>query len=194
MNLDVLYNCDYMVYKKNFDLPWDVISSDLEKYKDETRYLSSIMQDRGYNDNGQKITNEYKKFGYSEHNTKIWKTTNQQPKIDLEWEQAVIDELPLDHAVATLTRQDPGQILPWHYDRFFMLKRLFPNDTRPILRFLLFLQDWQIGHVLQVNNSMLTHWQRGTVVVWRPEQYHVSANIGLTTKWTCNITGFLRND
>lgn len=194
MNLDVLHNCDYMLFAKNLDLPWDLISSDLDKYKNEKLYISSLMQDYGYNDDGYKINNDFKNYGYTEHNTRIWKTTNLDPKINLAWENEVIDKLPLDHAVATLTRQDPGQILPWHYDRFFFLKKLFPNDTRPIIRFLLFLQDWEMGHVLQVGNSMLTHWTRGDVVVWRPGQYHVSANIGLTTKWTCNITGFLRND
>jgi hypothetical protein len=64
-------------------------------------------------------------------------------------------------------------------------------QARPIWRFLLFLEDWKMGHVLQVNNSMLHHWHQGDVVVWQPGTMHVSANIGLETKWTCNITGFL---
>lgn len=194
MNLDALSNCDYMRYKKSIVLPWTQIESDLVRYQKDTKYLTSIMEDHGHRDQGQQVTNEYRNFGYTEHNTCIWKTTNRDPKINLDWENQVIEQLPLDHAVATLTRQDPGQILPWHYDRFFMLKRLFPNDSRPIIRFLLFLEDWKMGHVLQVGNSMLTHWTRGDVVVWRPNQYHVSANIGLTTKWTCNITGFLKDD
>jgi hypothetical protein len=137
------------------------------------------------------LCKEYKKYGYTEHNTIIWKTTNINPILEFDWEKTIIQQLPLTHAIATVTRQDPGQILPWHMDRLFMLRKLYPNEKGTIWRFLLFLEDWQMGHVLQVKDTMLHHWKQGDVVVWHPGTMHVAANIGIEPKWTCNITGFL---
>jgi len=190
-----------MSFSKNFDsdlvfygqinLPWDQVAQDLETVATDTTRIHAIVQGNEYQAELAKLTSEYTRYGYTEHNTKIWKTTNSDTKLTFDWENAILEQLPLDHAVATLTRQDPGQILPWHQDRFFFLKNQYPEDTRPIWRFLLFMEDWKMGHVLQVGDTFLHHWHQGDVYVWQPGTPHVSANIGLTTKWTCNITGFL---
>jgi hypothetical protein len=188
MNFYKTFNND-ILHCGQVTLPWNQVEYDLESVKnDHSRDASIVSNDSEY-DNAQ--YNEYLQYGYNPHNTVIWKTTNTEPKLTFSWEKDLINQLPLDHAIATVTKQDPGQILPWHEDRFFMIKRLFPEDTRPVWRFLLFLQDWKIGHILQVNDTMLHHWKQGDVVVWQPQTMHVSANIGLETKWTCNITGFL---
>ena len=191
MNFNSNFKEDYILYR-NIDLDWDQVETDLATVaNDQTKLNSIVVQNEYVNDELNKLTSEYLKFGYTEHNTKIWKTTNGAVKITFDWEKDIIDQLPLDCATATVTRQDPGQILPWHIDRFFFLRKTYPDDTRPIWRFLLFLQDWKMGHVLQINDSVLHHWSRGDVVAFKPETEHVSANIGLETKWTCNITGFV---
>lgn len=192
MNFSKDFDNDF-VFFGNIELPWDQVDQDLDSVANDTTRLHAIVQGNEYQAELSKLTSEYTKYGYTEHNTKIWKTTNADPKLTFNWEQSIIDQLPLANAVATLTRQDPGQILPWHVDRFFFLKNQYPDETRPIWRFLMFMEDWKMGHVLQVKNSILSHWKRGDVVVWKPGEdgFHVSANIGLETKWTCNITGFL---
>ena len=175
----------------NIELPWNLVDQDLELYKDEQTMNWSIINNNIYQDNASQHQNEYLKYGYTEHNTRSWKTTNFEPKITLLWEHLIYQVLPLDHAVASVHRQDPGQILPWHMDRFYMLRRLYPDDKRPIWRFLIFLEDWKQGHFLQVKDSVLHHWRRGDVVVWQPGTEHLAANVGLEKKWTCNVTGFL---
>jgi|APCry1669189440_1035222.scaffolds.fasta_scaffold26482_2 hypothetical protein len=190
-----------MSFSKNFDsdfvfygqinLPWDQVAQDLETVATDATRTHAIVQGNEYQAELAKLTSEYTRYGYTEHNTKIWKTTNSDTKLTFDWENAILEQLPLDHAVATLTRQDPGQILPWHQDRFFFLKNQYPEDPRPIWRFLMFMEDWKMGHVLQVGDTFLHHWHQGDVYVWQPGMHHVSANIGLETKWTCNITGFL---
>lgn len=179
------YNCGKL------DLDWQQVKADLETVADEQSMNWSIIGNTTYNDDASKVQNEYVKYGWTQHNTKSWKTTNFDPKITFDWEQRVINQLPLDKAVATIHRQDPGQTLPWHYDRFFMLKRLHPDDPRPIWRFLVFLEDWKLGHFLQVGDSVLHHWQQGDTVVWKPGKEHLATNVGLEKKWTCNVTGFL---
>jgi len=190
MNFSKNFDTDFAFFG-NCQLPWSQVAQDLASVSTDVTRLNSIMQDNNSQGELSKITNEYAKYGYTEHNTKIWKTTASDTKLTFDWEKLIVDQLPLDRAVATLTRQDPGQILPWHQDRFFMLRRLNPDDPRPIWRFLMFMEDWKIGHVLQVGDSFLHHWHQGDVYVWRPGMHHVSANIGLEIKWTCNITGFL---
>jgi len=190
MNFTKHFDSDF-IFCGNIELPWDQVAWDLASVATDTTRLNPIVKGNEYHDELEKITSEYTKYGYTEHNTKIWKTTEKEPKLTFGWEQTILDQLPLDQGIATVTRQDPGQILPWHMDRFFMLRRLNPSDIRPIWRFLLFLEDWKMGHFLQVNNSMLTHWKQGDVYVWQPGTPHVSANVGFEIKWTCNITGFL---
>lgn len=190
MNFTPDFSEDY-IFCGNIQLPWDKVSQDLTYYADEQTMNWSIINNYAYQDGASAIQDEFLKYGYTEHNTRSWKTTNFEPKITLSWEQVICNSLPLDCAVASIHRQDPGQILPWHQDHFYMLKRLHPHDTRPIWRFLMFLEDWKIGHLLQVNDSLLHHWRQGDVIVWKPGVYHLAANIGLEKKWTCNITGFL---
>jgi len=183
---------------KFIDLNWEDVDYDLNLYSDDLLHMHSVVGlddnfSKTWNDDLVNITQEYKKFGYTEHNTKIWKSTNQVQRLVFKWQQRLIDQLPLDNPIVTLTRQDPGQILPWHYDRHFMLKNLYPDDKRMIARILVFMQDWKIGHVLQIHDDLLVKWKKGQAVIWHPDTYHVSANIGLETKWTCNITGFVND-
>jgi len=144
-------------------------------------------------DDLQSYQSVYEKFGYTSQNTRIWKSTNNGNRIKFDWEEELISQIPLDHAVVTLTRQDPGQILPWHRDRFFMLRNLYPDDKREIVRVLMFMQDWKLGHLLQIHRDVYTHWQQGEMIMWPSDTYHLSANVGFDPKWTCNITGFVND-
>jgi hypothetical protein len=191
INFDLSHKGSYQ-YCGRIDLPWEDVEKDLASYADEQTMNWSIINNNTYQDEASKLQNEYIKYGYSDNNTRSWKTTNFDPKITFPWENIIHQALPLEHAVIAIHRQDPGQILPWHLDRFFMLKRLYPKDKRPIYRFLMFMEDWKIGHILEIEDTILTTWKRGDVIVWHPGTLHLSANVGLEKKWTCNITGFLK--
>lgn len=182
------------------DLDWQAIQKDLIDYANDTVFTQAVVGfgdtfTQSWQDNLTTITQEYAKFGYNQHNTKIWKSTNNKTPLRFDWEENLLQQLPLDHAIVTLTRQDPGQILPWHYDRHFMLKKLCPEQPKQkILRILVFLEDWKTGHVIQIEDDIFSHWQRGQAISWHPDTYHLAANVGLEKKWTCNITGFLTDD
>lgn len=182
---------------KTIELDWDQVSIDLNKWRSDQTMTRCIVDNTvpwfSCHDNLQQYQSVYAKYGYTCHNTGIWKNTNVDPGIRFDWESALLAQLPLDRGVVTLTRQDPGQILPWHMDRFFMLRRLHPADTRMIARVLLFVEDWKMGHLLQIHRDMCTHWQQGDLWIWPPGTYHLSANVGLEPKWTCNITGFVND-
>lgn len=192
MNFTKKFNQDFVVYK-NLRLPWQKVLADLNLWKDDHSFSCSVVDEK----NSEKILNQklnvqsqdYNHYGYNSHNTKIWKTTNKKNKLTFDWEDKLCNQLPLIHPIATVTRQDPGQILPWHKDEFFFHKKNY-NFNGEIWRFLVFLEDWKVGHHLFVESSVLTHWKQGDVIVWKPESMHLAGNSGLEPKWTCNVTGF----
>lgn len=182
-------------YIKTVDLDWQQVETDLAQWANDTEYNQSIVNTTiAWDDKLASEAQRYAQYGYTEHNTRIWKSTNQKDPLEFNWESALVAQLPIDQGIATLTRQDPGQVLPWHVDKFYMLRRLNPDDPRMIIRFLVFFQDWDVGHLLQIGDEILYKWKRGDVYAWVQDTHHVAANIGLTPKWTCNVTGFLTDD
>ena len=193
MNFSKTFSED-IYYCGQMDLPRQLIDQQLQEYVDEqTRTFSLVRETMGEFCSAElyEKTNKYAEVGYTCHNTKIWKTTSSEQKLDFEWEKDVCDQLPLVNAVATVTRQDPGQVLPWHQDEFFYHKKFFASTDLEIWRFLVFLSDWKPGHFVQANDTVYHHWKFGDTIVWQPKTMHLSANVGLETKWTCNVTGHL---
>lgn len=197
MNFSKTFNDD-IYYCGRLNLPQVLVESQLKDFEsDHVRTASLIQPQAGVIDHiviDQRLNekqNKYKGYGYTSHNTKIWKTTNIEHKLTFDWEKQICEQLPLVNAVATVTRQDPGQILPWHQDEFFYHRKFYPDNTFEIWRFLVFLSDWKLGHFVQANDTVYHHWSFGDTIVWRPETMHLSVNVGLDVKWTCNITGHL---
>ena len=98
----------------------------------------------------------------------------------------------LDFATIACMKQEPGNTNPWHFDNYLgALKRanLEYKDIKKIRRYLLFLEDWDWGHILQVGNNVLSNWKAGDLYTWDSGIYHLSANCGISAKWTCQITG-----
>lgn len=181
---------------KILEFDWNAVNNDILKYQHNDDLLGSTVgpghkKPKDWQDDLYTIQQEYRQYGYTAHNTKIWKSTHYGNHLIFDWQDLMLSQLPLECGIVILTRQDPGQILPWHRDRHFLLRKLYPDDKRMIVRILIFMEDWKIGHVLQIHDEMLYNWKRGQAVIWHPNTYHVSANIGLEKKWTCNVTGFL---
>ena len=195
--LDKLATVNYMHYG-NIELPWEkyITECDLAVTENPTHWDHNVKtkdDSEVWNADYQLILDNmeiYRLAGYRETNTRVWKTTMTQPKITFPWEADIVAQLPINNAVATPTLQQPGNIMPMHVDNFVYLKKKAGEDAN-ILRFLIFMKDWQDGHVLQVGDSWLSHWNQGDVYVWHPTVRHVAINAGFTDKWTCNVTGVL---
>lgn len=195
--LDDLSKVDFILYG-NIDLPWEryVDDCDLAVRDNPTHWDHNVKtkdDSEVWNGDYKLILDnmdKYRQAGYRETNTRVWKTTMTQPKITFPWEPDIIKCLPISTAVATPTLQQPGNIMPIHIDNFVFLRNKLGKDAN-IVRFLIFMKDWEDGHVLQVGESMLHKWKQGDVYVWHPTVRHVAINGGLTDKWTCNVTGVL---
>lgn len=90
-------------------------------------------------------------------------------------------------------RMRTGTVMPVHqdlYKRYIELFDLQGKETT-IRRALLLLEDWQPGHYLEVNGRAYVHWRAGDVVEWVYDTPHMAANIGLTDRYSLQITGHI---
>lgn len=197
--LNDLKKVDYVKYK-DIKLDYSAIIEQCELAQQNfSECWSSLVYDHTepdiWDDAGAELFKKQQKdkeYGYTEHSTRVWKNIFKNPKLEFEWERDIIKELPFSQATSAVVLQPPGVVMPWHQDSYMYFKRIVsPELSNRLVRFLLFLKDWEMGQLLQIGNSMLTHWKAGEVAVWHPTVYHVAANVGFTNKWTCNITGVL---
>jgi len=90
-------------------------------------------------------------------------------------------------------RMSSGTILPNHQDTYKRYIELFGLENKPqsIYRAIVFLEDWASGHYLEIDNEPITKWAAGDVVTWQYDTPHLAANMGLTPRYTLQITGHL---
>ena len=90
-------------------------------------------------------------------------------------------------------RMSSGTILPVHQDTYQKYIELFnlAGQEKNIYRAIVFLEDWASGHYLEIDNRPVIKWKRGDVVVWQYDTPHMAANMGLTPRYTLQITGHL---
>jgi len=131
---------------------------------------------------------------FHEDNTRIrqlWFTAD-----DVDYE-AIGDQLGIDVKTISSILQPPGNVVTLHRDMFFRFKKDYPDDPRPKVRANIYLEDWQVGHVLQYRHNdewvSDTHWKAGQGYTWDSDILHLSCNAGLTDKYTLQVSGFLKD-
>ena len=101
----------------------------------------------------------------------------------------------LSEATSSLIKQYPGNIIPWHYDTHITFKNLIKKkkelSKKKILRYMVFLTDWDWGHYFCVGNNVVHQWKAGDIITWEPHIHHCGSNAGMTPKITLNITGLV---
>ncbi len=85
----------------------------------------------------------------------------------------------------------PGQLLPWHTDGYRRYSSANCVEPDQIIRIIVFLEDWQMGHISQVGDVVNTGYQAGDWMSWIGRTPHMAANIGHTDRYTLQITGVL---
>ena len=84
----------------------------------------------------------------------------------------------------------PGTYLPMHVDRFeHYSKANNIQDLSSIVRYVLFLEDSSVGHMLQIGHTVYYHWPAGLCVGWNHSTPHMAANLGGQDRYTLQITG-----
>jgi hypothetical protein len=90
----------------------------------------------------------------------------------------------------------PGCQLMWHFDTFATFVRfnnISQDSIDKVSRTAVMLKDWDRGQVLQIGNSVYTHWQAGDSFTWQGYQWHGLCNFGPSDIVLAQIT-FLNNE
>jgi hypothetical protein len=89
-----------------------------------------------------------------------------------------------------INKFEPGHISPMHIDQYPYYSQLHNlQDDNEIVRVIIFMQDWKNGHYLEVEDTGITNWKAGDWVAWDLNTPHIAANIGLTDRYTMQLTG-----
>jgi hypothetical protein len=93
-------------------------------------------------------------------------------------------------------RMDSGTILPVHRDKYVKYINLFnlQGKESTIRRGLILLEDWASGHYLELDNIPVVDWKKGDLAIWSNDTPHMAANMGLTPRYTLQVTGHLDED
>jgi hypothetical protein len=131
---------------------------------------------------------------YHEDNTRIQQLWFDDGDVDY---SDLGNQLGIEVITVSSILQPPGNVITLHRDTFFQIKKKFPDDVRTLVRANIYLEDWEVGHIIQYrdetnewNNS--THWKQGEGFLWDSSILHLGANVGLKPKYTLQISGFLK--
>jgi len=90
-------------------------------------------------------------------------------------------------------RMNTGTVLPTHGDlylRYIDLYNLQGQETK-IRRAVIFLNDWEPGHYSEIMDEPFVNWPAGSTLEWSYDTPHMAANMGLTPRYTLQITGHI---
>lgn len=111
-----------------------------------------------------------------------------------DWVMPIAESTGMSNVGASLYKMTPGCVLPQHQDTYEMYKRVHNITHNRIRRIVVFLEDWQSGHYLEVNGNPIVNWSAGQWVGWNYSCPHLAANIGSTDRYTMQITGIYNED
>jgi hypothetical protein len=113
-----------------------------------------------------------------------------QPSWNAKFIQHFEDEGWLDIGTSYY-RMGTGTVLPVHGDLYKKYVELFnlQGQQTSIRRAIVFLEDWRSGHYIEINGDPIVNWHAGDTFIWTYDTPHMAANIGLSDRYTLQITG-----
>ena len=148
----------------------DFWSIDLEKYK-FPESVSTGQRD-GFHENY-----------FSESNNLAQGFGDQLPKSC----ENFFTELGIKVGTISWTCIEPARVIPTHNDAFYKLRTEHGVDIDDCVRYLIFLQDWELGHMVEFDKQPITKWKKGDVWVFDHLEYHCAANTSNNNFVTCQV-------
>ncbi|MFO7744962.1 MAG: hypothetical protein R6V36_06240 [Psychroflexus sp.] len=125
----------------------------------------------------------YRKAGFTEHNSFYYQAFDMPADIK-EFAASLFPRCSI-----SVMRQPSGQTLPSHEDTFYRFANTHNIDPYDCVRINIFLEDWRSGHYFEINDTPIVSWKAGEAVVIYRDEPHLSGNMGMTEKYTMQITG-----
>ena len=144
--------------------------------------------------NDDKQSQEWRALGFMPRTGAMFDMRNEWQPTSTVRLKAWADEF--DHVGISYYRMDPGDNLPYHsdtYDRYVKIHGLEGKRDR-IWRFIFFVDDWQPGHIFEIDGQAITGWLAGDFVGWQNDVPHMAANLGMKPRYTIQLTGARRED
>jgi len=110
-----------------------------------------------------------------------------------DWVDRMAAQIGLGDCGYVFYRMTTGVIMPTHSDQFNRYCQVFDVERAKVWRAVLFLEDWAPGHYFEIDGQPITDYIRGDYILWRSETPHAASNIGLTPRYTLQITGVDRS-
>tara|TARA_B100001013_G_C24569661_1_gene426035 strand:+ start:375 stop:1052 length:678 start_codon:yes stop_codon:yes gene_type:complete len=187
------------IFIKNIKHNYKKMLSEIEKIetkrkKATTRFV--VTSEKKFNNKKLNIRiNAIKEWGYKKEQTRFTQIfSSENPKLF----DKFIKISKLSNATASIIKQYPGNILPWHYDTHVTFKNLIKKNkelkNKKVIRYMMFLTDWHWGHHLGIGNNIIHQWKAGDMITWEPHMHHCGSNSGMIPKITLNITGFIESN
>lgn len=158
------------MHKGNIQL--NITNKDLQELK-FTDYFACYKQ-----------TAETQKY-YTPENSSIWQMFHEESP---QWVHDLSNQLPHDfeHHVVSVISIPPGQTIPYHADKHYMLQQQYgQGDT---WRYLIFLEDWKPGHYFEIYDKPFVSWQAGDWIKFHQKDWHIAANVGLEPFYSAQVT------
>ncbi len=167
--------------------------SKIEKKKNISIVVNSDKKLRKINKHNRIDT--FLDWGYKKEQTEYLQIfSNENPKLFNKF----IQLSRLGNATSSLIKQYPGNIIPWHFDTHVTFKNKIKKNkllkNKKIIRYMVFLTDWDWGHYFCVGNNVIHQWKAGDIITWDPIIHHCGSNAGMSPKITLNITGTIEKN
>jgi len=152
-------------------------------WKYQHRYLNYVRESF----NCQEDLILWRSQGYSqEHFTgEMYDMRNLMPM----WAEKFFSVFEGNNIGLSFYKMNTCNILPHHRDTYSRYIKLFNiQDTSKIHRAVIFLEDWQPGHIFEIEKTPITNWKAGEYVLWQYDAEHMAANLGLEPRYTLQVT------
>ena len=97
------------------------------------------------------------------------------------------EKLNISLGTISWTCIQPSGVIPTHNDVFFKLRKEFNVDIDDCVRYLIFLTDWQLGHMVEFEEHPITKWKKGDVWIFDHISWHCAANTSNENFITCQV-------
>ena len=95
----------------------------------------------------------------------------------------------LDKKIVAVNKLSPGQILPFHTDKYLKYKsKNNIKETDIIQRVIVFLHDQKAGHQLWIEDRICVG-EAGSYFGWDQGTEHMAANLGHEDRYILQVTG-----
>ena len=95
--------------------------------------------------------------------------------------------LNVDKGTISWTCLEPNNTIPVHHDAFYKLRTQHGVEVNQCVRYLIFLQDWELGHLVEFQEQPISRWRKGDVWSFDHQSYHCASNASNNEFVTCQV-------